>query len=66
MLLLTAEFTDDHFAFALYRDSMELFSTNDPIELAEQMLHLGIENPLSLIDAARQWGAVHIHVPTGS
>ncbi len=60
MFRLTAEFAGEHFTFKLFRDGAELFETIDPVDAAEWMLRLGIENPLYLIDAARQWGVVEI------
>lgn len=57
---LTALRSDNRVAFTLSRDGGRLLSTTDQIELAERMLQLGIENPLCLIDAARQWGLVEI------
>ena len=63
MFRLTAEFAGEHFTLKLFRDGAELFTTTDPIEAAEWMLNLGIENPLHLIDNARQWGVVEIRKP---
>jgi len=60
MFRLTAEFAGENFTLKLFRDGAELFSTIDPIEAAEWMLRLGIENPLPLIEGARQWGVVEI------
>ena len=60
MFRLTAEFAGEHFTFKLFRDGAELSETIDPADAAEWMLRLGIENPLYLIDAARQWGEVEI------
>jgi len=57
MFRLTAEFTDDHFDFVLHRDDAEVLVTSDPIGLALRMLYVVIENPLRLIDAARQWAS---------
>ena len=61
MFRLTAEFAGQHFPLKLFRDGAELFTTIDPVEAAEWMLRLGIENPLHLIKGARQWGVVDIH-----
>ncbi len=61
MFRLTAEFAGDHFTLKLFRDGAELFTTIDPNEAAEWMLNLGIDNPLQLIEGARQWGVVDIH-----
>ena len=60
MFRLTAEYTDDHFDFVLHRDDAKVLVTGDPIDLALRMLYFGIDDPLRLIDAARQWGAVEI------
>ena len=60
MFRLTAEFAGENFTLKLFSDGAELFTTIDPVEAAEWMLRLGIENPLHLIDAARQWGVVEI------
>jgi hypothetical protein len=60
MFRLTAEPADDRYAFTLSRGAQVLFTTIDPIEVAERMLALGIENPLHLVEAARQWGEVEI------
>ena len=60
MIRLTADRIDEQFVFTLTRGEEHLFTTDDPIEAAERMLQLRIENPLYLIDAARQWGVVEI------
>ena len=60
MIRLTARPYDDEFAFTISRDRHDLFTTIDPVRAAERMLELGIDNPLPLIDAARQWGVVEI------
>lgn len=63
MIRLTAEVAEDRYAFTLTRGDQVLFTSIDPIEAAERMLMLGIDNPLHLVDAARQWGVVEIKEP---
>jgi hypothetical protein len=60
MIRLTAEPADDHYAFTLSRGDQVLITSIDPIEVAERMLAVGIENPLYLVEAARQWGVVEV------
>jgi hypothetical protein len=57
---LVALRSDDRFAFILSREGSELFRCTDPVDMAERMLQHGIENPLHLIEAAKQWGTVEI------
>ena len=54
MIRLTARAYDDEFAFTVSRDGTDLFTTIDPVRAAERLLEPGIDNPLPLIDGARQ------------
>jgi hypothetical protein len=63
MLRLTATFDDNRFFYRLERNGAEVLSGTDPVELAEHMLKLGVENPLHLIEAAQTWGVVEIREP---
>ena len=64
MFRLTAEFGDDRFVLTLSHNGAEIFTTTDPVEAAEWMLNLSIDDPLPLIEGARQWGVVEIHEAT--
>lgn len=48
------------FMFKLSRAGQVLVATSDATEVAEHMLQLGVEDPLSLVRAAREWGEVAI------
>jgi hypothetical protein len=63
MLRLTATFDNDRFLYRLQRNSVEVLSGTDQVEVAERMVQLGVENPLRLIEAAQTWGVVEIREP---
>lgn len=66
MLRLTFMPSDFGYRFMLVRDGTTILNTADAIEVAERLLQLGIENPLHLIQAARQWGVVEIRQNTAT
>jgi hypothetical protein len=61
MILLTAAVSDHGFTYTLAREGQLLLTTGNRLDAAEFMLQLSIDNPLQLIQAAEQWGAVDVH-----
>lgn len=61
MIHLTASALNGDYTFTLTRGDDELLLiSRDWTDVAERLLALGVDNPLPLIKAAEQWGAVDI------
>jgi hypothetical protein len=58
MIRLTAEAAEDRYAFTLSQALRSFSRRLTPLRSLKRMLELGIENPLHLVEAARQWGVV--------
>ena len=63
MVRLTALSVEDMFFYTLSRDGAEPFISRDAGEIAEGMQRIGVDEPLPLIAAARQRGAIEV-LPT--
>jgi hypothetical protein len=64
VIILKAARSDDAMTFTVARSGGgEPFVTTDVAELVDLLVDLGVDNPLPLIAAARQYGVVEIVDP---
>lgn len=63
MILLSATRIDvyGHFEFRIEGDAVgSAFVTGEALKAAKKLATLGVENPLQLVEHAREWGSVEI------